>query len=181
MVTRVLIPQDAMDLISKITDTDEGGWILSHTKNDNDGGWTYAGVTSKVYLAFIDAGSRTYEEMQGIITYSKARVDGNVYQIYYQQYYLKVASALDSANWDKEVTDYMLSCAVNCGVGGFISVLNDAITLYQGEDSNSPTFTQDFKSYFLRAWKSRYQTIASENPSDFGFLEGWINRVNRYA
>lgn len=167
------ITPDIKEDIDSVIMNDEGGWVLSSDPDDGDGGWTYAGVTSKVYMGFVYPNTtRTKAEMQAVIMSMKDKVDDNIYQIYYGNYYLPMINILGS----DLPYDYELSCIINCGVGGFTEIY-DIAKIY--DIANGPN--EDYKTEFLAAWKQHYLDIISANPSKAIYENGWMARVDRYA
>lgn len=153
--------------IDTVLINDEGGWVLNHLDNDNDGGWTYAGVTCTIYMSFVYPGrARSYQEMEAIIQSPLLdKVKDNVYDIYYA--YMQTAARILSLSEVEDVFDYELSTIILCGAGGFKDIIN-----ISGLEPNSVGDSD--KAIFLDAWKQYLQSLHSP------YEAGWMNRVSHY-
>ena len=128
----------------------EGG--LSDNKNDK-GGRTYKGVTQKTY--------DSYRKSKKLPKQDVAKMtDSEMKDIYYERFYK--ASGADKIS-NPRLALYVFDTAVNMGPGRAKEFLEQS-------GKNLKKFEQ------LR--RARYRAIAENNPSQRGFLEGWLNRMD---
>lgn len=178
--------------IDKIIKEEEGGWKLTHNPNDPDGGWTYAGVTAKTFNSHLPEGSvpLTYADMVKAVELGDQNIKETVFSIYFKFYYKPLEEYVNGMPQSAE-----LSCAINCGVGVAKNLINK-------ESFDIHEFCHAWTAHYVqlvvnnaRAWmeyaealeecvknEEQYEKIAHQKPSTFraDFLQGWINRVERY-
>lgn len=161
--------------IKAILDTiiikDEGGWVLTANSNDNDGGWTYAGVTSKVFNNTYKL-NQSYSDIEVMISQAEEeQLKSDIYEIYETQYIIpshvsEVYSSLRRA---------YLSCCINCGVQNGIKILQTAVNDTGGiknkltvdgiwgketESGVEYFFLPEDVNAFRKAWQAHYIAIA---------------------
>jgi hypothetical protein len=154
------IPLNAATMLRNIVVGDEGGWVLDEEPDGSDHGWTFGGMTYGEFDEFFVAPN--LEEVKVIIAdvakNTKFRQD--ILSVYTEDYYMRINTLKAS-----DIQQMHLSCAINCGYTGFMSVLSDM---------------NKSKKTFQTAWKDRYLTICRNNPAKLRDLPGWINRVWKY-
>lgn len=157
------LPSAAVMAIHGLISSDEGD-ELETDLNDNDGGWTYYGMTSKLFTAYFP--KVTLDLIKQWIAEPDAKdalVDA-VCSVYYQEFYLPLSHYEDTPQ------PAHLSCAINCGEYTAVSLINSV-----GLDTlNNRT------RRFCSLWKDYYFAILKNNPSDIKYIHGWINRVWKY-
>jgi hypothetical protein len=113
----------------------------------------YFGSLSKVYVS-----SQLMSTEAGLAVFKEA-----ILRIYYQDFYLRAQRYI---SW-YTISSYHFSCAINCGIGGFSTILSGAKT--------------SAKLDFLGVWKEHYFTLFKNSPEKFGAdIHGWTNRVWKY-
>jgi len=151
----------AVKAINNLVTIDEGGWHLEHVDGDNDGGWTFGGMTSKLFCTYFPnyAG---YDAIEKVVNDPKLYLVliAECQAIYYQEFYVPVSRIMYST----VVFPGHLSCAINVGMSRF--------AMLYAATKNAP-----YKD-FLSAWKDFYFSLLRDNPvDDIKFIHGWINRV----
>lgn len=162
--TDILLPQ--IQTITAVVQRDEGGWILSKNSQDNDGGWTYGGMTAKKFHEYFP--KVTLVDMKNWIPDPKVSqvIREKIVCIYYQDFLIPVMKQLQSLY---APAPCYLSCAINCGMGGLEHILEETP---EAEHSVSK---------FMSAWKDYYFHLLAANPEHSSeFIHGWINRVWKY-
>lgn len=156
------IPTTAISNIRDVIENDEGGWVLTKISGDNDGGWTYGGMTARKFREYYPG--ITHENIAWVVSQadSKEALRQIIVRIYFQDYMQVAASII---NFKENIQRYHLSCIVNCGPGGFEAIYRDSI--------RTP-------KHFLTAWKDYYHHLVLNDSSRYKFFAGWINRVWRY-
>lgn len=150
-------------VINSIISKEEGGWQLTSDPEDDDGGWTYGGMTAPVFNEYFPG--TTLDIITKYIADPLAvhYIQQDIYCIYYENYLLPVDDLVKEVGVDPIPAH--LSCAINCGLGGFHSILTTSIQK---------------KITFQTAWKDYYFNILLTNPSKVKYIHGWINRVWMY-
>lgn len=184
------IPESVRAMISDIIMKEEGGWHLSSNPNDNDGGWTYAGVTATTWYTYTKQ-PFSYSGMVKQLATDPQDVANHIFDIYFEEYYLVLAK-----NRTDQVLQEELSCAINVGVGTAVGLIQKV------KDTKTDFLTVWHMYYFnlikmnARAWKAYaeyLEWIAKGGPAVSDqevvmkpktlraeFINGWFNRVERY-
>lgn len=170
------IPTTYIDMIHDVINRDEGGWKLNPSDtNDQDGGWTFGGVTAKAYQAY-----------SGRILTRKDVEDGKLGQgecieFYYDEYCVKFTEYFEHDS----MNEAEFSCAINLGV-------QQAINFAKA----SQNFEKSWRDYYVklvvdnaRAWKEYAKELENETakpsmkPKTFRaeYLAGWLARVDMYS
>lgn len=178
------------EIIDQVIINDEGGWKLTENANDPDGGWTFAGVTSKTWNGIPEnRGLYTYSDAAHYIVSDIDNFRDEIYEIYYKEYYVKVFGTVSIDN----INPAIFSCAVNCSVEIASELRTESMY-----DHNK----------FLTLWHYHYIDLVKKNAEawrDFALdskkavnnseyaptvkepttlraenLKGWFNRVERY-
>jgi len=168
--TQEAIPAEVVELIREIIEhpTQEGGWKLTENPNDPDGGWTYAGVTSKTYNEFLAKLSP-----HAVCSYSTIRdiVDGaidlptqrelneNIIKIYFNEYYIPARAVVRNLLQEPglELEGYELSCVVNVGLAAFEQIANEA---HASESSHE---LAAHEGHFCYHWMMHYIRLVQKN------------------
>jgi len=154
-----------VSLIQTMILQDEGGWVLTSYGGDNDGGWTYGGMTRKLFESYFgNVPISTVATLSGDLSTS-AEFRRLVICVYYKEFVVP----LRTGNISPEVFPAAFSCAVNCGKGGYNTV--------KGIWQVSKNLTQ---RGFCDAWKEHYFQLLKGNPAYINVIHGWVNRVWRY-
>lgn len=152
--------------------------------NLRDGaGWTRLGVTSKNHPELIPTGffdSHKVSRDQALVIAE---------QVYAKEYAtpLHIADIADQA-----LANALLSAGANMGTGTAAKLLQQAInhTMHVDVDGVIGPGTLSavrminpgsLLSTFIGEAKLHYVTLAVTNPADQKFLQGWLNRANRWA
>lgn len=177
----------------------EGGWKLTHLLGDNDGGWTYAGVTASTFNDWIvkKQNSKPFTSKEEFASYLE---DGNkdISDTIYDIYEANFVRPLQLEHLPNSLFCILLSCAINDGVDAAISILQAATNSYYAkfnprwqplivdgelgehtiEAVNGAVMVGNVLfSKFLYHWTLHYVRIVKKKIDDLQFLEGWINRV----
>lgn len=180
--TYELIPLNSIQIFKEIISRDEGGWFLEVGTGDDDGGWTYGGMTKKTfeqYFSPLDAATIASWQDEFHISDDSGDEESNIYRlrqailtIYHQEYYIPLLPLLHADA--REPFQYEVSCAVNCGVSYARSFLTSSLAVTgKGTDGQ--------KKEFLERWKEHYFDIFKGNPEHWAkYIHGWINRVWYY-
>lgn len=147
--------------ISAVIDNEEGGWVVTSDPNDNDGGWTYGGMTAKTFHEYFPTVTLAMLNSFRNDPALKQTLQQEIVCVYFQEFYIPlitIAVPIPAA--------YHLSCAINCG-----SV--EAKTLIAQSGGS--------KSKFLNFWATYYGTLCKNTPSKLMYLNGWLNRVFHYV
>lgn len=182
--------QLAYAIIDRVTDKQEGGWKLSKDADGGDGGWTFGGVTKRLYDAtmigvhdgFV---GMTYEDIE-----KEALLDSDKFK----RFKLDCIKIYKFVFWDKLHLDNFLpahwemvySCAINCDIKPTVELMQRVVGAKEdgswGEASQRAytTCSNIFKDAFLREWTRHYIRICVHNPVKLQFLEGWFNRVESF-
>lgn len=175
-------------ILDDIIVNEEGGWKLTSDPNDNDGGWTLAGVTKATYESKF--------KIKCTITDIRQKKMGNIedlkneiYQIYYEEYYIPMNRSLPSMDASR------LSCAINCGVPTALGLIRNS--------ENQNDFINNWHHYYFNlikknaeAWRDYALYLewknnggpATTDPTPVEkpktlraeYINGWYNRVERY-
>ena len=164
-----LISYEDFCVIEEVIQADEGGWVLSSVKNDNDGGFTYAGVTAKTFKEYLP--NLTIDTIK-----NKANIpllSQRVIEIYYSAYYKPITDMHKFfGGVPIECRAPVYSCIVNTGVG-------TAENLWNSVEKEYILFERRGK--FLLAWTKYYVGLLERNSVDKEFILGWIDRVFNYV
>jgi hypothetical protein len=183
----IVVPLADQQKIRSVILNDEGGFIFdrdSSQETDPDGGWTWAGVTRKVWEDYVGH-PMPFATIAHMQEYEYAATEALATEIYYANY----AKPLSALFHIRPYYVYELSCAVNCGYG----IAKDLI-IRNPYDST----TSSYEKEFLNNWMYHYIKLVTDNaiawrhyamsgrPSDkpktfrASNLKGWFNRVERY-
>ena len=166
------VPPTALAAINYVIMREEGGWVVTSTPNDNDGGWTYGGMSNNAFKEYYTF-TRTQIDAMLKDTVHTEWLQKQVVAVYYQEFYVPLLShAQDTTNLVPEACHF--SCAVNCGTG-------TAIGLIRAAASVTGNGVGGVRREFLRLWARHYADICIGNPSKLEFLHGWLNRVFSYV
>lgn len=176
---------------------EEGGWKLTSDPNDNDGGWTFAGVTRKTWEAYQSKVTNTsvtisIEEIKEEIVRDIDLAKRTVYAIYEYEFVKPIQQLCRNGN-DTFPTPTILSCAINVGPE----------TAYNIWKSNAgKSFIDNWHGYYFglikknaEAWRDYALYLEwCQSPGNFPkvgneekpktlraeYINGWYNRVERY-
>lgn len=173
----MILPSEAKTLIDNLIINDEGGWKFDE-QQDNDGGWTYAGVTAKVYTAYF------WEDHKGIYPLSMFKeivdkVPEKAKELIYEIYYINYYKQLQLDKLPSEIQAAFLSCAVNCGVMTAVKILQRSINFIDAPEleilkidgltgpSTIQTVNQCHPTYlinrFLKEWMGYYINLVQQD------------------
>lgn len=149
--------------ITTVVEKDEGGWTLTSDPFDNDGGWTYGGMTARKFLEYFPLIGKA--DIINLLTdpVTTGYLQQVVISIYYQDYLYPLIKILAR---NTVLRAFHLSCSINCGIGGFTKIYKNSI---------------DLNISFLTAWKDYYFQLLKAKPDDVKYIYGWINRVFSYV
>lgn len=166
------LPLAASLMVAAIIKDDEGGWILETDPIDEDGGWTYGGMTAKLWRDYYP--KTTWDDIHGwsIPSEERALFQQTIICIYYQEFYIPLLKGALAAE-TRIPSQMMVSAAVDCGVESARSFIQTGIAV-TGKGSDGQ------KEAFLAAWKEHYFAILRNRPQDIKYIHGWINRVWKY-
>lgn len=190
-------------VIDIIIDCDEGGWKLTSSSNDNDGGWTFAGITANVWNEYYgELSPFSHTDMAHFIAGDLERAKSEIYSIYYDGYYQPLQNALHPIT---NIAPSLLSCAVNCGVNTAVSLINKVkgdhlaflrawhlyyCDLVRANAEAWRDYARDLEEELLLEMKAserldadgRINQIQQERPRTLRaeYIAGWFNRVERY-
>lgn len=188
-------------LIDNCINNDEGGWKLTSNPNDPDGGWTFAGVTSKTWNAwnkFPDGYKYTAQDMKNHIAEDIVAIKEKIYTIYDEVFYQPL---IKECKWNiggYKVHPAVFSCAVNIGV----EYTENILATMKYEDYRLEVFLLKWRDYYLdlckknaEAWQTYVNDLELELQNHDRFmpdgkrpttlrienLKGWLNRIERYS
>lgn len=162
--------QHVAKIINDCIEQEEGGWKLSKHPDDPDGGWTYAGVTSKTYNSYKNT-NLTYAEVAALVAPdSQYRVNFNddIINLYHTRFYgpLNKAGAwyvlpdtalvLESDKLGFEFNAALFSCSVNRGVANAIEAWKEA--------DRQLTLPYKMRA-FICAWQDQYTKLVADNAA----------------
>lgn len=197
------IPGNLLVVIRDCIEQEEGGWKLTSNPNDPDGGWTYAGVTRKLYEAWCKKNnlkSLSLAELKEILKEQEFALDAAEFKDYilciYWDEFLEPITEI-CGNLFTYHYGLFLSCAVNRGMAEFKRCYAEA--------HNAGTFSTP---KFIAAWQDGYTKLVANNADAWEaycdallavaegrlelssvkkpgskrwkFLAGWINRTQRW-
>lgn len=157
------LPSAAVLAIGALVSSDEGQ-ELETDPNDNDGGWTYCGMTSKLFTAYFPEVTLDLVKQWLADPVSKEALIDAVYSVYYQEFYLPLS------HYEDRPQPVHLSCAINCGESIAVSLIQQC----------GLGTINDRTLKFCSLWKDYYFKLLANKPSDIEYIHGWINRVWKY-
>lgn len=188
-------------MLDDIIINEEGGWKLTSDPNDNDGGWTFAGVTRKVWEAYESKVTNnpvtiSLETIKEEIVKDIELARHTVYAIYEYEFVRPVQRKCQIST-DIFPTAAILSCAINCGPDTAYDIWT------KGNRSTDTAFLNTLHHYYFNlikknaeAWRDyalylEWKTTAGsgltapepiEKPKTLRaeYINGWYNRVERY-
>lgn len=149
----------------------EGGYV--NHPNDR-GGATNWGITKRVYEEFMNR-SVSLDEMKNM-------PKGNAYTIYKEKYWDKVKGdeiksyAKSYALFDQAVNRGHVSAIKQAQK--ILGITQDGIIGPQTLKHINESKDKDFINKYLGESENFYRTLASNDPSQMVFLNGWLNRVS---
>lgn len=170
---------EIQSILDIIINEQEGGWQLSHTDGDNDGGWTLAGVTANSYRSYFNK-DYSLTEMTDQFTYNRETVKVDIYHVYEMDYLYPLH--LDYL--PESIRGPLASCAINCGTQTAIKLLQTAIKTPNVDGimgsttvAYSKDYTGDLLAVFSSLWLKHYNDIVAAKPEYIKFSAGWYHRV----
>lgn len=112
-------------ILDTIIEKQEGGWVLygSNTDDDPDGGWTYAGVTAKLwekyYKKFVSK-----EDFKYFLNNNKAKP---AIELVYEEEFI---IPLQLSKFSTLLQGPLLSCAINRGMSNAVKALQLALNFH---------------------------------------------------
>jgi lysozyme family protein len=193
-------PAIICEFIEAFIRQDEGGWVLTQHPGEQDGGWTFAGITAKL------ASKVGYDIRLDVI--KEAIKDGNIpitlRELIFDCYYTVFYKPLKIDSLPIVIRPCLFSAGVNIGVGEAVQLAQIACNCWHVSHRNGeealPLLKVDGKmgektlacirnaygdylvELFLREWHRHYIRLVKFKPTEFNInrLEGWFNRVERY-
>lgn len=197
------ISPEGKELIDLIVGKQEGGWVLSENKGDNDGGWTFGGVTANTFNKLFrdvatDAIFYRLDCKESLNEQDTAQLIERGYEIYQSEF----IKPLQLFSLPSSIRGPLLSCAINCGVKEAVMILQRALNAWDNSETKPLVVDGNFgdetkgrinsiqnyqvwigiKTQFLREWMRYYIKLCDNNNDPKSilhsqFLEGWFNRV----
>jgi lysozyme family protein len=185
-----MMDQNLKSFIDWMILRDEGGWKLTSNADDPDGGWTYAGVTTKIYEVFQkkrsqDAGFIGHSprvsrnKIEELLEKFRDRVNEDIYQIYFDEFIKPIA--IDKL--PQPLQPAALSCAVNIGPANAVKCLQRAVNVLRGGEDlkvdgvcgpitvsvvrNFATLSTQLVNKFVDEWMKHYINLVQENAEEW--------------
>lgn len=157
------ITRPALEAIQSVVNREEGGWKINPLVGENDGGWTYGGMSANKFREYFPGTQRDDIIKLVADTNTVMYLQQTILSIYYQDYYLP---ALQKIPGNDSVNPALLSCIINCGPGGL-----DQTLFKQKKERIS----------FPLAWAKHYVDIIINKPEMSKFMHAWLTRVFLYV
>jgi lysozyme family protein len=180
--------QDIKQLLDKIIEKQEGGWVLTENKDDPDGGWTYAGVARKLWQETIGHPNVTYALIKEDIERSVDEAKDSIYDVYQ----IAFIGPLQLDKFPETIRGPLLSAAINIGVEQAVKLLQSCLP-YAKEDGivgpetiklTSTAYQSGviIKDKFMKAWMRYYIKLVQENAEEWrDAYETAAYACNQYA
>ena len=185
-----------MEIIYNVIKNEECGADIHEVHNiqDDSGGCTKYGISARFIEGLQKTGSFYYMPAHQYVKELTLDEAVGLYRQYFMGPLRKVPDAILPA---------VFSCAVNCGVGKSIRLLQQAVNVMNRDliadgipplavdgiiGPNTSTYvnhlcessSDHLLSEFVRLWLAYYLEIANANPSQEKFLRGWRKRAEAY-
>lgn len=175
---RMEIPEPVQKLIELVVRNDEGGFRLAPIdKNDQDGGWTFGGITSSLYnKCYTQEDQRPIDvkTIEQIVMADKMQhLIDDCMQIYFQVFCIPLVHVTNEPGLNRDISAMELSCFINIGQEKFMEIYRQAHNM-----------SGLYKDNFLKQWRQYYCHLVGANSQawhDWGVaLETLIDKTMEY-